>query len=137
MVDAHHGILCSYKKEFKNKKVKKKKRCQFKKTESSWPSSFPEFSKVCSVSYSMRVGWNKENLFVYLFIYNILGLPVEVPRLGVQSELQLLPHTTATAVPDLSCVCDLHHSAWQRWILNTLSRSGDTSRNLWVPSRIC
>ena len=32
----------------------------------------------------------------------------EVPRLGVESELQLLAYTTATATPDLSCICNLH-----------------------------
>ena len=33
----------------------------------------------------------------------------EVPRLGVQSELQLPAYTTATAMPDLSIICNLHH----------------------------
>ena len=48
---------------------------------------------------------------------------MEVPRLGVQSELQLPAYTTATAMPDLSLVCDLHHSSWQCWILNPLSKA--------------
>ena len=50
---------------------------------------------------------------------------MEVPRLGIQSELQLLTYTTATAMPDLSCVCDLHHSSRQRRILNLLSEAND------------
>ena len=50
---------------------------------------------------------------------------MEVPRLGVESELQLPAYTEATATPDPSCVCDLHHSAWQRWILNSLSEARD------------
>ena len=45
----------------------------------------------------------------------------EVSRLGVESKLQLLVYTTATATQDLSCVWDLHHSSWQRRILNPLS----------------
>ena len=36
---------------------------------------------------------------------------MEIPRLGVEPELQLLAYTTATATPDASCVCDLHHSS--------------------------
>ena len=67
---------------------------------------------------------------VCLFIY--LGLHLrhmEVPRLGVKSELQLLAYTTATEIPDLSHVCDLHHSSWQHQILNPLSEAGD-----WIPS---
>ena len=42
---------------------------------------------------------------------------MEVPRLGVQSGLQLLAYTTATA----SRVHDIHHSLWQCQILNPLS----------------
>ena len=35
---------------------------------------------------------------------------MEVPRLGVESELQLPAYATATAMQDLSCMCNLHHS---------------------------
>ena len=50
---------------------------------------------------------------------------MEVPRLGIQSELQLQAYTTATAMPDLSLVCDLHYSPQQRRILNPLSKTKD------------
>ena len=63
---------------------------------------------------------------------------MEVPRLGVESEL--LPpayaRATATATQDLSHVCDLHHSSWQCRILNSLSKARDGTRNLMVPSWI-
>ena len=36
---------------------------------------------------------------------------MEVPRLGVEFELQLLAYGIATAVQDLSCIFDLHHSS--------------------------
>ena len=45
---------------------------------------------------------------------------MEVPRLGVKLELQLLAYATATATQDQSLVWDLHHSLWQLWILNPL-----------------
>ena len=61
---------------------------------------------------------------------------MEVPRLGVELELQLLAYTTASAMPDLSCVWLLHHSSQQRWILNPLKEARDRTRNLMVPSRI-
>ena len=35
---------------------------------------------------------------------------MEVPRLGVELELQLMAYATATVVPDLSHVCDLHQA---------------------------
>ena len=38
---------------------------------------------------------------------------MEVPRLGVESELQLLAYDTATSTQDQSHVCDLHHSSGQ------------------------
>ena len=59
---------------------------------------------------------------------------MEVPRLGVESELQRLVYTTATATWDLSCVCDLHHSSRQHWIPNPLSEARDRTRILMDPS---
>ena len=47
----------------------------------------------------------------------------EVPRLGVKWELQLLAYATATAMPDLSRICNPHHSSWQQRILNALSEA--------------
>ena len=43
---------------------------------------------------------------------------MEVPRLGVESELKLLAYTIATATSDPSHIYDLHHSSQQRAILN-------------------
>ena len=50
---------------------------------------------------------------------------MEVPRLGVELELQLLAYTTARAMRDLSCFCDLHHSSRQHWIVKSLSEARD------------
>ena len=47
------------------------------------------------------------------------------------------PHTTAIAMQDPSHICDLHHSTWQRRVLNPLSEARDGTRNLMVPSQIC
>ena len=62
---------------------------------------------------------------------------MEVPRVGVQSELQLLAYTTATATLDPSLICDLHHSSWQQLILNPLSEAGDGACVLMDTSRVC
>ena len=61
---------------------------------------------------------------------------MEVPRLGVQSELQLLAFALATATQDPSRVGDLCHSSWQCQILNPLSEASDRTLKLMVPSRI-
>ena len=58
---------------------------------------------------------------------------MEVPRLGVQAELQLPVYTTVTAIamPDASRVCNLHHSSQQLGILNPLSEAGDQTSTSW------
>ena len=48
----------------------------------------------------------------------------EVPRSEVELGLQMLAYASATATPDPSCLCDLHHSSWQLCILNPLGRPG-------------
>ena len=61
---------------------------------------------------------------------------MEVPRLAVESELQLPAYSTATAPPGLSHICDLCCSLWQCQILNPLSGAGDQTHTLrdasWV-----
>ena len=78
-------------------------------------------------------------LFIYLFIYLFIAHPqhVEAPRLGVELELQLLAYATATAMPQQRHICNLHHSPWQRQILNPLSEARDGTCILVHPSRVC
>jgi len=59
---------------------------------------------------------------------------MEVPRLGVESELQLLAYTITTAMQDPSPVCNLYHSSWWHWILNPLSKARDRTHILMVTS---
>ena len=61
---------------------------------------------------------------------------MEVLRLGVELELQLLAYATATATQDPGHVCNLHHSSRQRRILNPLRKARNQTRNLTVPSRV-
>ena len=75
-------------------------------------------------------------LFVCLFCF--LGpypWHMEVPRLGIQSELQLLAYTTATATRDPSRICDLHHSSQPHQIPDPLSEARDRTRILMDTSR--
>ena len=60
-----------------------------------------------------------KNLFIYL---GPQPRHTEVPRLGVELELELLTYTTATAMPNLSRVFELH-SSWQCRILNPPSEA--------------
>ena len=61
---------------------------------------------------------------------------MEVSRLGVKSELQLLAYTKATAILDPSCLCDLHHCSRQHQILNPLSVARDQTLALIDTSQI-
>ena len=72
-----------------------------------------------------RMNFQSKQIFFFLF-FCFLGPPpqhMEVPRLGVELELQPLANTTATATSNLSCVCNLHHSSQQCWILNPLKEA--------------
>ena len=68
--------------------------------------------------------------FYFILFYCLFRAAFEVSRLGVELELQLSSHATATAIQDPSRVCDLHHSLWQHWILNPLSEARDRTRIL-------
>ena len=48
---------------------------------------------------------------------------MEVPRLGVESKLQLPAYTVE--MQELSHVWDPHHSSLQHWILNPMSEARD------------
>ena len=50
---------------------------------------------------------------------------MEVPRLGMELEPQLLAYATATATWDLSHVCELYHSSQQCWITDPRSETRD------------
>ena len=70
---------------------------------------------------------------LYFFFPPFLGLYLqhtEVPRLGVESKLQLLAYATATATWDPSRICDLHHNSRQCQILNPLSEVRDQTHIL-------
>ena len=72
-------------------------------------------------------------LFFYFYFFCFLGphlQHMEVPMLGVEWKLQPSANTTASAMPDLSSVCDLYHSLWQGWILNPLIRARDQTS--WI-----
>jgi len=48
----------------------------------------------------------------------------------------VMAYTTATATRELSQVCDLYLSSWQRWIPNPLSKARDRTRILMDTSQI-
>ena len=68
--------------------------------------------------------------FFFLSLLSFLGRHpwhMEVPRLGVKSELQLLAYTIAIVMRDLSCSCQIH---------NPLSEARDRTLILVDASRV-
>ena len=80
------------------------------------------------------------SIFPFSFLFFVILGPhlwhMEVPRLGVESELQLPPYTTAPATWDPSHVCDLYHRSRQRWILNPRREARDRTCVLMDTSRV-
>ena len=58
---------------------------------------------------------------------------MEVPSLQVESELQLLAHTTAPVTPDLSCILDLHTARSNAGSLTHWARPGIEPTSSWTP----
>ena len=72
-------------------------------------------------------------MYLYIFVFFFFRATpeaYEVPRLGIRSELQPPAYSIATAIPDPSRVCDLHHSSRQLHIHNPLSKARDRTCNL-------
>ena len=79
-------------------------------------------------------------LTIFYFILVFLGphlRHMEIPRLEVEAELYQLAYTTATETPDLSQVCNLHHSSQQNQLLNPMNEARDGTPILIDTSQIC
>ena len=70
----------------------------------------------------------------FFLLFRTAPRHMEVPRLGVESELPA--YTIARATQDPSCVCDPHHSSQQCQILNSLSEARDQTYILMDTSQI-
>ena len=86
---------------------------------------------------SERGTW-KQGRILFLFLISVFSelhlQHIEVPRLGVESELQPLAYAIATSDP--SHICNLYHSSQQHRILNPLRDVRDQTCVLVVSSHI-
>ena len=101
------------------------------------------FVLISSYQLSMKSGGDTYNQLscafcIISFFFLLLGLHwqhMEVPRLRVKSELQLLAYPSATATWDPGHICN--HSLWPRWIPNPLSEARDCPPVLMVGFLTC
>ena len=83
------------------------------------------------------VGPELSFFWFFFFFFGFVGphlWHMEVPRLGVES--QLPAYTTATATWDLSYICGLHRSSWQCQVPDPLSKVRDRTFILLATSQI-
>ena len=74
-------------------------------------------------------------LFYFILISGLLGAKPMAYRSSqardrIRAVAASLHHSHST--PDLSHVCDLHHSSWQHQILNPLSKARDCTESSWI-----
>ena len=81
--------------------------------------------------------WDVFDLIWFDLIFGLHLRHSEVPRLGVESELQLPVYATTTATQDPKLICNLHHSSRQCQILNPLSKAKDQTHVLMDASQVC
>ena len=101
-----------------------------------------DYSKIISLFAKLIPEWAQiwNQIFFFFFFFCFLGphpLRMEVPRLGIELELQLPAYATATAARDLSHIYDLHHSSQHCWILNPPSKARDWTLFLMYSSWVC
>ena len=85
----------------------------------------------------VKTGRSNERNLTPFFFFGFLGRAAPAVYGGSQARggiRSVAAYATATAMWDLSCVFNLHHSSRQRWILNPLSEARDGTRNLMVMS---
>ena len=79
-------------------------------------------------------------VFVFVFVHLFLGAPPSAYG-GSQARGPIgaaaAAYARAIATPDLSHVCDLHHSTHQRQIPDPLNEARDQTHILMDTSRIC
>ena len=74
----------------------------------------------------------------YYFYFIVPHLwQMEIPGLGFEPEMQLPAYITDTAMDDLSCICDIHHSSRQHWILKPQNKGRDWTHILIDNSWVC
>ena len=79
-----------------------------------------------------QINNRRKKIFVVVVVLGLYPWHMEVPRLGVQLELELLAYTTATTTPDPSHVFDLHYTHGNAGSLTHWARPGIKPMSWWI-----
>ena len=71
-----------------------------------------------------------KDICTFVFLFRAAPMAYGNSLLRLELELQLPAYTTATAMQDLSWICNLHHSSQQHQILNPLNKARDQTHIL-------
>ena len=81
-------------------------------------------------SLHMLVFFSRFFFFFFLFRAELMAYGSSQARGQIRGIA--LAYSTATAMRDPSCICNQHHSSWQRWILTHLERPGIETASSWI-----
>ena len=95
------------------------------------PYTFPQ---IAYYKLEMPPSYSAYSLQTFFFLQLHLQ-HMKIPRLGVESELQLPAYAPATAMLDPNHICNLLHS-WQHQILNPLGKARDGTHILMDTSQV-
>ena len=79
---------------------------------------------------------HKHACYSFIYLFGLHLRQMDVPRLGVELELQLLAYTTATGTWDPSHLCELYYSSQQCWIPDPLNEARDLTHIFMDTSRV-
>ena len=99
---------------------------------SAWNSVKSELQDNLGENWALCYSYEGVFVFVFLVFLGPRSCRMEVPRLGVEPV-----YTTATAMRDPSCVCNLHYNSRQCQILNPLNEARDQTCVLMDTSWVC
>ena len=77
------------------------------------------------MSYNQKIYFFLSFLFFFFLLFRAAPVVYGVSQARSQIRATAAGLHQATAMQDLSFACDLHHSSWQRQILNLLSEARD------------
>ena len=74
--------------------------------------------------------------FFFFFLFRAAPMAYGSPQFRGQIGAAAGAYATAIATPDLSHICNLHHTLWQCQILNSLSKARDQTHILMADGRV-